>query len=137
MEFVGHDVCSNGNRPAMSKHSLMTHWPAFVTARDVLSFVGFINFYSAYVPCFEQQIKLLRDLTKFDMTPNIESLLTPAHHAAKRDMIDAICSDPCIARFDYLKRSYLLTDFSSLGFGYDLCQPDGNEPGYVTRNRRQ
>ncbi len=25
MEFVGHDVCSNGNRPAMSKHSLMTH----------------------------------------------------------------------------------------------------------------
>ena len=128
MEFVGHDVCSNGNRPAMSKHLLMTHWPAFVTARDVSSFVGFINFYSAYIPCFEQRIKLLRDLTKFDITHNIQSLLTPAHHAAKRDMIDAICSDPCIARFDYSKRSYLLTDFSSLGFGYDLCQPDGNDP---------
>ena len=100
MEFVGHDVSENGNRPAMSKHALMEQWPAFVIARDISSFIGFINFYSAYIPCFEQRISCLRDLTKFDMETVITQHLMPSHEAAKRDMIDAICSDPCIARFD-------------------------------------
>ena len=29
------------------------YWPCFVTACDVPFFVGFLNFYSAYIPCFE------------------------------------------------------------------------------------
>ena len=98
MEFVGHDVCANGNRPAMSKHALMEHWPAFVTARDIASYVGFLIFYSCYIPCFEQRIACLRELTKNDMETVITDLLTSDHEAAKRDMINAITSDPCIAR---------------------------------------
>ena len=61
----------------------------------------------------------------------ITDLLTPAHEAAKLDMIDAIYSDPCTAQFDYKKRPYLLTDFSKKGFGYDLCQPNSNDPAYM------
>ena len=137
MEFVGHDVCENGNRPAMSKHALMKHWPAFVIARDVASFVGFMNFYSMYIPCFEQRISPLRDLAKLEMETVITDQLTPAHQAAKLDMIDAICSDPCIGRFDYNKRSYLLTDFSKKGFGYDLCQPDSDHPASMEAMRRE
>ena len=48
------------------------------------------------------------------------------HHKAREDMIMAILSDPCIARYDFNKRSYLLTDFPKKGFGYNLCQPADN-----------
>ena len=54
MEFVGHDVCSNGNRPAMSKRALLEHWPTFVTALDIAYFIGYLIFYSIYIPYFEQ-----------------------------------------------------------------------------------
>ena len=96
----------------------MEHWPSFITACDAASFVGFLNFYHIYIPYFEQRIAPLRDLTKFEMemVMVITDLLTPAHKAAKLGMIDAICSDPCIASFDYTKRPYLLTDFPQKEF---------------------
>ena len=50
MEFVGHDVCENGNRPAQSKRGLLKTWPKFEVVRDVASFLGFLNFYSMYIP---------------------------------------------------------------------------------------
>ena len=46
MEFVGNDVCINGNFPSQSKHYLMNNWPPFEVARDVASFLGFLNFHS-------------------------------------------------------------------------------------------
>ena len=58
----------------------------------------------------------------------ITDLLTPEHDNTKRDMVDAICSDPCIARFDYKKRPYPLTNFSKKSFGYAIMQPDSNHP---------
>ena len=33
-EFVGIDVCPEGNRPAMSKHQLLQHWDAPQIVRD-------------------------------------------------------------------------------------------------------
>ena len=38
IDFVGHDVCENGNRPAQSKHQLLKTWPNFQIARDIASF---------------------------------------------------------------------------------------------------
>ena len=32
MEFVGHDVCLNGNRPVIPKRALLEQWSAFMTA---------------------------------------------------------------------------------------------------------
>jgi len=43
MEFVGHDVCPNGNRPIVSKRALLEHWPAFVTV--------------SHCPCSSQQTR--------------------------------------------------------------------------------
>ena len=57
------------------------------------------------------------------MQPNSEPLMKEEHFKASEDLIMAILSDPCLARFDYKKRPYLLTDFSKRGFGYNICQP--------------
>ncbi len=43
-EFVGIDVCLDGNLPAMSKHQLLKHWPQPETVRDVAKIVGFAQF---------------------------------------------------------------------------------------------
>jgi hypothetical protein len=53
LEFVGIDVSPDGNRPAMSKHELIKHWPIPELVRDVASFVGFLQFYSKFIPNFD------------------------------------------------------------------------------------
>jgi hypothetical protein len=135
MEFVGHDVCTDGNKPAESKHSLLKTWPKFRVARDVSSFLGFMKFYSAYIPYFEQRVASLRLLAKLDLETNVELLMMDEHFKAREDMIMAILSDPCIARFDCRKRPYLLTDFSKLGFGYNICQPANDAASQAAMQR--
>jgi hypothetical protein len=60
------------------------------------------------------------------METNITALITPTHTTEREDMILALMSDPCIARFDYKKCPYLLTNFLKLGFGYNLCKPNSD-----------
>jgi len=52
-EFVGIDVCPDGNRPAMSKHQFLVHWPLPEFVRDVAKNVGFAQFYGKFIPQFE------------------------------------------------------------------------------------
>jgi hypothetical protein len=47
-EFVGIDVSPDGNRPAKSKHGLLTSWPVPEFVRDVAKFIGFAQFYSRF-----------------------------------------------------------------------------------------
>jgi len=54
----------------------------------------------------------------------ISDKLSPEAIHLREDLITALCRDPCIARFDYSMRTYLLTDFSKICFGYNICQPD-------------
>ena len=62
-EFVGIDVCLDGNCPAMSKHQLLKHWPQPETVQDVAKFIRFAQFYSKFIPHFELQIASLCELT--------------------------------------------------------------------------
>ena len=49
-------------------------------------------------------------------------------------MILAITEDPCITRYEFRKRLYLLTDFSKLGFSYNLYQPNNNPSSLAVMN---
>jgi len=103
-EFVGIDVCADGNRPAQSKHTLLSKWPAPETVRDVAKFIGFAQFYTRFIHNFELRVAPLREITKM----NIPTL---ARNTGIRrlsillidDMKNAILADPCILRFDYRK----------------------------------
>jgi hypothetical protein len=59
-EFVGIDVCADGNRPAESKHTLLKTWPAPETVCDIAKFIGFAPFYSRFIHNFELRIAPLR-----------------------------------------------------------------------------
>ena len=123
MEFVGVDACLGGNRPTMSKSELYKHWPPFLVARDIASFLGFVSFYGKFIPYFEHRAAPLHDLARLKMTAPVVELLTHTHEAARKDLIGALVSDSCLARHDPAKRPFLLTDFSKFGFGYKIAQP--------------
>ena len=69
-----------------------------------------------YMPYFEQHITHLRKLTKLDMDTNITELITPEVVSERKEMIEAICSDPVITRYVPSLRTYILTIFSKKGF---------------------
>ena len=100
-EFVGIDVCTEGNRPAKSKHQLLLTWPAPELVRDVAKFLGFVQFYSRFIPNFEIRVEALRTVTKQEYTEDVGPHWTPEAQAAWEDLKGAILSDPCIQRFDH------------------------------------
>jgi len=127
-EFVGNDVCPDGNRPAQSKHQLLQSWPPPEIVRDVAKFIGFAQFYSKYIHHFELRILPLRELTvKREYTDPVAAIWTVACQRAFNDILEVILSDPCLLRYNCNRLVILRTDFSALGFGYVVCQPATDE----------
>ena len=58
------------------------------------------------------------------------------HFKPQEDLIVAILSDPCLARFDYKMLPYLLTDFSKKGFGYSLWQSADDDASMAAMRRK-
>jgi hypothetical protein len=103
-EFVGIDVCNDGNRPAKSKHDLLQTWPQPELVQDVAKFIGFAQFYSRFIHHFELRIAPLRELTtKLEFTESAAPHWTNDAQAALDDVRNAILSDPCLQRFDHQK----------------------------------
>jgi hypothetical protein len=134
-EFVGIDVGPDGNRPAMSKHQLLKHWPTPVIVRDVAKFVGFMQFYSRFIPNFEIRITALREILREEYTMPLGDLWTEGAMHAFTDMQNAILSDPCLRRYDHRKLLVLRTDFSAEGFGYAALQPADDDVSLQAMHR--
>ncbi len=96
VEFVGIDVCPNGNRPAMSKHQLLIHWPKPVVVRDAAKYVGFLQFYSCFIPNFEVRISPLREIMRADYASPFGNGWTPSADAVFDKMRNEILLDPCL-----------------------------------------
>ena len=135
LEFVGIDITPSGNRPAMSKHQILEHWPVPTLVRDVASFVGFAVFYSQFIPLSEVRVKRLREIMKFEYTDSVLPHWDEAARAEFDDICNALLSDPCNKRFDHRKRLYLLTDFCKDGFGWCASQPGDDSPSLAAMHR--
>jgi hypothetical protein len=127
LEFVRINVSPDGNRPAMSKHELIKHWPIPELVHDVTSFVSFLQFYSEFIPNFEIRVEPLRRLMDREYTERVGDLWTSEVQTTFDDLRGSILCNPCLRRFDPRKITILRTDFSATGFGYVVCQPDDNE----------
>ncbi len=100
-EFVGNDVCPNGNRPAQSKHQLLQLWPTPEIVRNVTRFIGFAQFYGKYIHHFEIRIQPLRELTiKREYTEPVAEIWMDACQRSFNDVRDAILSDPCLLQYN-------------------------------------
>jgi hypothetical protein len=135
-EFVGVDVCIDGNQPAMSKHQLLNTWTAPELVRNVAKFVCFIQFYACFIPHFEVRITTLRVVLQNEYTDLINPYWSDNAKAAFEEMRQAILSNPCLRRFNHHKLLVLCTDFSANCFGYVACQPANNDLSLAAMNMR-
>jgi hypothetical protein len=126
VQIVGVDVSPDGNRPAMSKHSLLHHWPAPKLVRNIAKFVGFAQFYSRFIPHFKQHIGALRTVMMNKYTDLVGPYWSPGAKAAFLDIRLVLLSDPCLKRYDHRLLLVLRTAFSADGFGYVALQPGDN-----------
>jgi hypothetical protein len=124
IEFIGNNVCPDGNCPAQSKHDLLSTQPKPEIVRNVPKFIRFAQFYSIYLHHFELRITPLRKLTmKFDYTELVVPHWTNEAEKAFSNIQFAILADPCLMRFNHQRLVVLCTNFSLVGFGFVVCQP--------------
>jgi hypothetical protein len=119
----------------MSKHQLLTHWPTPVIIRDVAKFVGFMQFYSRFIPNFEIRITALREILCEEYMMPLGNLWMEEANNAFTDMRHAILSDPCLRQYDHRKLLVLRTDFSAEGFGYAALQPADDDVSIQAMHR--
>jgi hypothetical protein len=101
-EFVGNDVCPNGNRPAQSKHQLLTTWPHPKLVRDIAKFIRFVQFYSKFIHHFKLRVTPLRELVINSNYVNpVAPIWTDAAQRAMDDLKESILANPCLMRFDH------------------------------------
>jgi hypothetical protein len=123
-KFVQINVLPDGNRPAMSKHQLLDHWPTPEYVWDIASFIGFVQFYSALIPYFEVRAKPLWDIMQHEYRLRV-GVWTHTAAAAFDDICHCILC--CLCCFNHRKLNVLQTDFLSQSFCYVICQHDGND----------
>ena len=70
-----------------------------------------------------------------DLDERLGSRWTPEHEAERNDMLNALLSKPCLMRYNPETRCYVRTDFSALGFGGALPQPDDDEESLAAVRR--
>ena len=125
VEIVGIDVSNNGNQPASSKTPTLASWKKPQTIRDVAGFLGFVGFYSKWIPNFELKALSLRRLVREYNYPDKlqQNMWTKTEEDTFQFLKEAVLRKPILQRADHDKRFYLKTDFSSIGMGFALCQP--------------
>ncbi len=127
-EFVGNNVCPDGNHPAQSKHDLLFTWPRPEVVCDVAKFIGFAQFFSMYIHHFELRTTPLRKLTtKHEYTKIVAPHWTDDPEKAFQDIQQVILSNPCLMRFNRQWLVVICTDFSLVGFDFMICQPATDE----------
>jgi hypothetical protein len=122
-EFVGIGVCPEGNCTAMSKHHLIKHWAMPVIIREVAKFVGFMQFYSRFIPNFKVRISPSRDIMLNDYTEPIGASWTTAAASVFENMQGTILADPCLHRYNHRKLWY----FTLTSPTRDLVAPHANQ----------
>ncbi len=128
VEYVGHDITSEGNCPAASKFDLISKWPLPKQGQSLHSFIGLVNFYHKYHPYMEVTLKPLRLLESQYRRKEIPLMAWSPHLIALFEEVKVILtSSPILARFDKDKPCFLKTDWSALGMAYILMQPDDSE----------
>ena len=78
VKFFGHEIGSNTIKPIPSKIDAIKRIPPPKEKKDVMQFLGSVNFYSKFIEKLHINLKplytLLHDVVKFQWTPELEKI---------------------------------------------------------------
>src|SRR5712672_3000716 len=126
VEYLG--VVIGGGKVKMdpAKVEGIATWPTPTTVKDVRSFLGFCNFYRAFIPSFSHTARPLNDLTKKD-----KQWSWGAKEETASQLLKNICiSYPVLRTPNWSKQFIMETDASGYTLGAVLMQEfeDGVHP---------
>jgi hypothetical protein len=126
VEYLG-VIIGNGNvKMDPIKVKGIAKWPTPATVKDVRSFLGFCNFYRAFIPSFSHLARPLNDLTK----KNRQWTWNAEEETTFQNLKDICTKYPVLRTLDWTRQFILETDASGYALGAVLMQEfeDGIHP---------
>ena len=120
LTYVGNQVSGQGMKPEESKILNILAVPSPTTKKQVRSFLGFIGYYSKYIPNFSAVAAPLSDLTRKGQ-PNCVVWKEPQEKAFK-SLKEHLAKRPILHVPDFSKPFILQSDASENGLGAVLVQ---------------
>ena len=114
VEYLGH-IASDGHIAINpDKMKAVTDWPVpFKNLHEVQSFLGLVGYYHKFIPHFSYIARYLYDLTH----KNVEFKWTDKHTEAVDHLKKAVTSPDCLAIFDSILPTVLMTDACDYALG--------------------
>ena len=139
--YCGFIISGESTRPNPKLCTAITDYPKPKDLKQVMSFLGMVNFFRFYIEKFADIAAPLYALTKLPYNKrkplDIQALWTEEHDEAFKGLKEALTSQPVLAQPDFAKPFTLHTDASGAALGAVLTQDDdeGNPRaiGYASR----
>ena len=128
VNFLGHEINSEGIKPAKDKVEALIKAPRPTNVTEVRAFLGLVNFYRKFVKGITEVVYPLYELERKDQ----KFVWTKSYEDALNKVKDAIVNSPVITNFDPTKETILTTDASSYGIGAVLSQTDKGQEKVVS-----
>lgn len=128
VNILGWTIGNNGSLiPDQRKLSNIDAWPAPTTGKQVMSFLGFANYFRTSVPMFS---RLTAPLDRLGFSSSLKGIWNKSHDQAFQNIKVALINAPVISIPDLKYRFYVATDASTYGIGGVIYQVINQEIKY-------
>ena len=120
LRFIGHDVTADGIAPTAESVKTITDFPRPATVRDLMSFVGMVNFYKRFIPQASKIMAPLHEATAGAQTKKAtrqKVTWTPELQAAFQRTKTALAKATTLIHFTPGAPLALTTDASDFAIG--------------------
>ena len=100
VDFLGHHISARGIEPQSSKCEKIMNWPMPKSATDVRSFLGLVQYISAFLPNLADHTVVLTLLTTKDAHKHFPQW-TDAHDFAFQTIKALVCGADCLTVIDH------------------------------------
>ena len=128
IKYLGHIISAKGVHTDPDKISTVRDWPVPISAKELLSFLGFVGYYRRFIRNFSQIARPLYEVTtgvpskrnKIKICPGFQ--WGPEQEDAFKKLKDLVTSAPVLAFANFNKPFILHTDASAESLGACLYQ---------------
>ena len=133
VKFLGHEIGNNTIKPIPSKIEAIKRIPSPKEKKDVMQFLGSVNFYSKFIEKLHINLKplytLLHDDVKFQWTPELEAIF--------QNVKNAMTADTELTIPNTTNPFFITVDASLVGLGAVLFQMnEENKMKVISYNSR-
>ena len=121
VSYLGYSYSEDGYKPDPNRVSKVKNWPTPTTKRELLSVLGFLNYFRIFIKNYSLTAAKLYDLTK-NLNNDDKLDWTDEHENLLRELINKVCSEPILKYPNYDLEFIIRCDSSGFAIGGQLSQ---------------